>query len=200
MRRSLPGFHATFAPRRPRERPGPWVDPGKHAAARWTACQGCDSKRCEVSDLLACVDWILVPADNVGYLSGGATAPGGGDLTTLYRYHLDSKTVDVLASMTSPRGFHAAWLYEGKLCVAGGLNAADVSLASTQCFDFGAGGWNPENSDLPELPGTLWSMGCDLLCGVPVVAWGADDTDIRGSSWSYDPPTHAWQPVRRQRI
>ncbi|MCU0293329.1 MAG: DUF11 domain-containing protein, partial [Thermoanaerobaculaceae bacterium] len=97
------------------------------------------------------------------YLTGGATAPGGGNLATVYVYDPASNAwLTPLASFTSVRDFHAAWVFRDAtnrklLCVAGGSNGA--GMASTQCYDFTAGTWGAENADIGQLPATLWAMG-----------------------------------------
>ena len=45
------------------------------------------------------------------------------------------------------------------LCIAGGNGKDNQNLASTQCYDFTAGAWNPENADLGPLPEARWGMG-----------------------------------------
>jgi len=96
-------------------------------------------------------------ANNVCYISGGATTPGAGNLNTLYAYYPATNTAAALAPMTSVRDFHASWLYNGMVCVGGGNNG--VAMNSTQCFDITSGTWSAENATLGPLPYAIWGTG-----------------------------------------
>ena len=99
---------------------------------------------------------------NTCYITGGATAPGVGDLATVYAYDVGSHAVEQLPEMTTPRDFHASFLWDGMLCVAGGL-MVDADLQSTQCMDLASQEWRPENTDLPPLPTPSWGAADGVL-------------------------------------
>jgi hypothetical protein len=103
------------------------------------------------------------PATNHCYITGGATAPGGGNLTTAYDYDVAANTLAALPPFTTARDFHASFLYSGRLCIAGGVDAGSTAFASTQCYDFGLGAWGAENADVAALPFPIWGMGDGVL-------------------------------------
>jgi hypothetical protein len=144
---------------------------------------------------IACAD-----VTNTCYITGGATSPGGGDLTSLYAYDVSASTVTSLPPLTSPRAHHASFLLDGMLCIAGGIDASDTALSSTQCYDLAAGTWHPENAGLGPLPGTLWGM-ADAVMEIegvlrPVMAGGVFEGGPPGAhflwhdgmGWQYDAP------------
>ncbi len=104
--------------------------------------------------------------ENVCYISGGATSPGGGNTSTLYAYYPDTNTVENLGNFSYHSGgfaFHASWYVpwigsQGGICVAGGANAANDVSANTQCYDIGAEVFNAPNADLGAMPAAVWSM------------------------------------------
>ncbi len=100
------------------------------------------------------------------YITGGATMPGGGNLTTLYRYDPAANTATPLGNFTHiPAGFdfHAGWYApwigaSGGICVGGGVDSASNVYADTQCYDIAAATFNPPNADLGPLPEPWWGM------------------------------------------
>ncbi len=123
-------------------------------------------------------DIVCDPATNHCYITGGATSSGGGNLTTAYDYDVAANTITPLPPFTTARDFHASFLYGGKLCIAGGVDASTTVFASTQCYDFGLGAWGAENADVAALPLPMWGMGDGVLnlggTPTPVLAGGAD--------------------------
>jgi hypothetical protein len=110
--------------------------------------------------------WVADPETGYLYITGGATSPGGGNLTTVYVFNPATNAwLTPLPNFTSPRNFHAAYIFTNPvnghkmLAVAGGVNSANVVLSSTQCYDFVTGTWNAENADIPALPQSWWGMG-----------------------------------------
>ena len=99
------------------------------------------------------------PANNLCYISGGATVPGAGDLNQLWVFNPASNTFTQLASFTTPRDFHASWYYNGKVYIAGGYESTIGELSSTQVYNIGTNTWNAENADLGALPMLWWAMG-----------------------------------------
>jgi uncharacterized repeat protein (TIGR01451 family) len=73
---------------------------------------------------------------NLCYITGGASVPGGGDLTSFYIYDPVSNTVEQGPDFDSPRAFHSSWYYEDMLCIGGGVDAPGTFLDSTQCAMF----------------------------------------------------------------
>jgi hypothetical protein len=110
--------------------------------------------------------WVADPQTGYLYMTGGATTPGGGNLSTVYVYNpVANAWLAPLPNFTSQRDFHAAYIFVNPanghkmLAVAGGVNTSSVDLASTQCYDFVTGTWNAENADIPALPYGWWGMG-----------------------------------------
>jgi uncharacterized repeat protein (TIGR01451 family) len=113
--------------------------------------------------------WVYDLASGYCFMTGGASTPGGGNLTTTYVYDPMSNTwLNPLPNFTTNRAFHAAFIYDRPadshhlLCVAGGVDANSVVYTSTQCFDFMTGVWNAENVDMGSMPSTghgLWGVG-----------------------------------------
>ncbi|MBE0410772.1 MAG: carboxypeptidase regulatory-like domain-containing protein, partial [Anaerolineales bacterium] len=109
--------------------------------------------------------------ENVCYISGGATTPGGGNTSALYAYYPDTNTVENLGNFTylaQGFAFHGSWYVpwigsQGGICVGGGVNAASLVSADTQCYDIGAGVFNAPNADLGALPAGLWGIADGIL-------------------------------------
>jgi hypothetical protein len=109
--------------------------------------------------------------ENVCYISGGATTPGGGNTSALYAYYPDTNTVVNLGNfnyLAQGFAFHASWYVpwvgsEGGICVGGGVNAGSVVSADTQCYDIADGVFNATNADLGALPVGLWGMADGML-------------------------------------
>ncbi len=147
--------------------------------------------------------WVADPATGLLYITGGATAPGGGNLTTVYVYDPVANAWQApLPSFTSVRDFHAAFIFtrpsDGHklLCVAGGTNV-EVDLDSTQCYDFTTGTWGAENADVPAIPFTCMGMGYaqTLSAGGTPQLWvvgGYQDDVISTGAYFYDVNAGAW--------
>ncbi|MEW5765981.1 MAG: Kelch repeat-containing protein, partial [Acidobacteriota bacterium] len=123
-------------------------------------------------------DIVCDPVSNLCYITGGATVPGGGNLNTAYVYNVAANTLTPLPPFTTPRDFHASFLYNGRLCIAGGVDAGSNVFSSTQCYDFGLGSWGAENADMAALPFGVWGMGDGVLdvagTPTPIMAGGVD--------------------------
>ena len=148
--------------------------------------------------------WTYDPAAHLCYLTGGATAPGTGNLTSVYVYDpVGNAWLTPLPNFNTPRDFHAAFFYENPttthklLCVAGG-NFSSTGLTSTQCFDFTTGLWNAENADIPALPASLWGMGYAMTdAGTGNDLWLVNGVDAAGElfniSWRYNTAAGVWE-------
>ncbi len=103
---------------------------------------------------------------NQCYITGGATTPGNGDLSTLYRYDPADNTATLVGDFNHiPTGFdfHAGWYVPwigsaGGICVGGGVGAGSTVYADTQCYDIAANAFNTANADLGPLPEPWWGM------------------------------------------
>jgi hypothetical protein len=148
--------------------------------------------------------WVADAATGYLYITGGATTPGGGNLTTVYVYDpANNAWLAPLPNFTSPRDFHAAFIFNNPLtghrmlAVAGGINSSSVALTSTQCYDLVTGVWNAENADIPVLPQVRWGMGyAHNVIGTDHQLWvvgGADASGalIPGSAY-YDVSAGTW--------
>jgi len=152
--------------------------------------------------------WVLDAATKRCYLTGGdITAPlGGGDSSRVYVYDAGTnKWMPPLPNFTSPRGFHAAYLFKRPsdshklLCVAGGIDDTLTELKSTQCYDFKTSSWHTENSDLGALPMTIWGSGYTQnptingfnLWLVSGVAGGS----LTNQTWMFDINSNSWTAV-----
>jgi hypothetical protein len=147
--------------------------------------------------------WVYDPASGYCYMTGGATVPGAGNLTTVYAYDpVGNAWLPSLPNFTSVRDFHAAFVYDRPvdnhhmLCVVGGNNGAGIS--STQCYDFTAGAWNAENADIPALPESRWGIGYSdkWHLGSQHQLWVLGGVNPGGIAtniaWYYDVDTGAW--------
>ena len=107
-----------------------------------------------------------INGENICYISGGATSPGGGNVNNLFEYHPDTNTIQYLGNFTHhPSGFdfHASWYVpwigsQGAVCVGGGIDQSSGIAGDTQCYDIAAGKFNAPNSDLGALPEPWWGM------------------------------------------
>jgi hypothetical protein len=107
-----------------------------------------------------------INGENICYISGGATSPGGGNVNNLFEYHPDTNTIKYLGNFTHhPSGFdfHASWYVpwigsRGAVCVGGGIDQSSGITSDTQCYDIAAGKFNAPNSDLGPLPEPWWGM------------------------------------------
>ena len=129
---------------------------------------------------------------NVCYISGGATSPGGGNQSTLYEYHPDTNTVVNLGNFTlHPAGFdfHASWYVpwigsQGAICVGGGVDYASGVFPDTQCYDIGAGAFNAPNADLGQMLEGVWGTADGVLYeNGDYQLWVADGADAYFSLW-----------------
>ena len=143
---------------------------------------------------------------NVCYISGGATVPGGGDLTTLYAYYPATNTAALLGNFThilSGFDHHVSWYVpwlglNGSVCVGGGVDSSDTVYADTQCYDIASSSFNSPNSDLGPLPVALWGMAdAEKYHGTDHQLWlagGVEDdfTTISAASYFYSQRDRTW--------
>lgn len=124
------------------------------------------------------------------YITGGATAPGGGNLTTLYRYDPAANTATLLGNFTHIPGgfdFHAGWYApwigaSGGICVGGGIDSVSNVYADTQCYDVAAATFNPPNADLGPLPQPWWGMAdAEKLHAGDYQLWLANGRNVSGA-------------------
>ncbi|MFU8771502.1 MAG: S8 family serine peptidase, partial [Anaerolineales bacterium] len=137
------------------------------------------------------------------YLTGGATTPGGGNLTTVFVYDPDSNVwMPQLPNFSSTRAFHAAWtIGEGAdhmLCVAGGVDVNSVVHSNTECYHFDTYTWGAPNGDIPALPLGLWGMGyteINPLSGSQLWMVGGADSDfmLHYNTYYYDVALGVWE-------
>lgn len=145
--------------------------------------------------------WVADPESGLCYMTGGATTPGTGNLSTVYVYNTNTNSWwPPRPEFSTVRDFHAAFLYNRPsdghklLCVAGGNNGAELS--STQCHDLLEGSWNSENADLGVLPGSLFGMGfTKRVTPEGEQLWmlgGSFNTIITNQTWYYDVSSGTW--------
>jgi hypothetical protein len=110
--------------------------------------------------------WVYDPETSLCYMTGGATTPGGGNLSTVYVYDpVHNEWLVPLPNFAASRDFHAAFIVTNPstssklLCIAGGLDSVATVFDSSQCYDFGTSLWNAENADIGRLPFGWWGMG-----------------------------------------
>lgn len=103
--------------------------------------------------------------ENVCYLSGGATSPGGGNTRDLWKYYPAENVAEYLGHFksTTPFDFHASWYVPwvgaaGAICVAGGVDQSSTVLDMTQCYDLQTHTFRSPNVDLGTLPEPWWGM------------------------------------------
>ena len=148
--------------------------------------------------------WAADPETGYCYMTGGATTPGAGNLSTVYVYDPGGNAwLAPLPNFGSVRDFHAAFIFRRPadnhklLCVVGGNNGA--SMTSTQCYDFDTGVWNAENADMGALPTDLWAMGYAVKrhAGTDPQLWltaGVNGGSISTATEYYDVNSGTWQP------
>jgi len=140
--------------------------------------------------------------DNVCYISGGATAPGGGDTSALYAYYPDTNTAVNLGDFTHhPTGFafHASWYMPeiGAICVGGGVDVASGVFPDTQCYDLAGGTFNAPNADLGPMLEGVWGMADGFLYeGGDFQLWITNGADAGFALWQrsmfYSTATGTW--------
>jgi hypothetical protein len=147
--------------------------------------------------------WVADTDTGMCYMTGGATAAGGGNLATVFVYDvITNMWLTELPSFTNERDFHSAFLFTRPsdshklLCVAGGVDLANTEFSSTQCYDFSTGLWNAEDADLGALPVSLWGMGSSQrLTPDGEELWlvaGANNFIPTNQTWYYDVSSGAW--------
>jgi hypothetical protein len=138
------------------------------------------------------VSLLRFAGQNVCYISGGATTPGGGNTSALYEYHPDTNTVVNLGNFNYLAGgfaFHASWFVpwigaDGAVCVGGGVNSGSTVSNGTQCYDIAAGVFNAANADLGTMPSGLWGMADDVLYeGGDYQLWVSNGADAGFALW-----------------
>jgi uncharacterized repeat protein (TIGR01451 family) len=138
------------------------------------------------------VSLLRYTGQNVCYITGGATTPGGGNTSALYEYHPDTNTVFNLGNFDYLSGgfdFHASWFVpwvgaSGGVCVGGGVNASSVVTNATQCYDIAAGVFNAASADLGTMPSGIWGMAEDILYeDGDYQLWVANGADASFALW-----------------
>lgn len=120
--------------------------------------------------------------ENVCYISGGATTPGGGNTNALYAYNPATQAVTNLGNFSYlPTGiaFHFSWYvpWVNGICAGGGVDANSVVSGDTQCFDLDTGLFNGVNADLGPLPQPWWGGGDAWMDGGQYEIWGVNGVD-----------------------
>lgn len=150
-------------------------------------------------------DWAYDADENLCYLTGGASAAGGGTYTESYVFDPVENEFTALGSFTSARDFHTSWVgtinTTKYLCIGGGVNAASVLVRSTQCYDLAQtapGVWNAENAQMPQLPTDPFGSADGLLhaetgdqfwyTGGAVQNFGV----VTDEAWYFDDADDAW--------
>jgi hypothetical protein len=103
--------------------------------------------------------------ENVCYLSGGSTEPGGGQTLNLWKYNPGNNTAAWVGDFIGGVwfGFHASWYVpwigpDGAICVAGGVDHNGQINDTTQCYDIGNNSFHAAGVDLGTLPEPWWGM------------------------------------------
>ncbi|MGD8435886.1 MAG: M4 family metallopeptidase, partial [Syntrophobacterales bacterium] len=125
------------------------------------------------------------PDNNLCYISGGAAAPGAGDLNELWVFNPATNTFTQKASFTTPRDFHASCYYNGKIYIAGGYDSTTGPLSSTQVYNIATNTWSAENAELGALPDLWWGMGDALQESKLWLMGGVDGTGALVSRTGY---------------
>lgn len=147
--------------------------------------------------------WVANEASGRCYMTGGATAPGPGNLNSVFVYDaIGNQWLQPLPNFTTVRDFHAAYLFNDpldehrQLCIAGGITAGNLELDSTQCYDFESGSWGVENEDLGVLPVPIWGMGyAQRSINSGDQLWlinGVDSSFLHGKNFFFDTTNDTW--------
>ncbi len=130
------------------------------------------------------------------YVFGGATAPFSGAVRTAAVYDPLSGGWRTLASMPTARGGAAAGALDGRIYVAGGMDAGGASLASVDVYDPASDSWR----SAPAMGTPRDNPGAAVLDGELYVFGGrtrrADGTVVEGTLASveaFDPTTGSWR-------
>jgi hypothetical protein len=116
-------------------------------------------------------NWAYDPATNRCYLTGGATAPGGGNITQAYMFDPVANSFTALPSFTTARAFHGSWVgtIDGTkyLAIGGGVDASSNVWTSTQCYNLDTmpGAWAAENATMGPYPVGKWGAAYGRLAG-----------------------------------
>lgn len=148
--------------------------------------------------------WVWDSVTNRCYMTGGATAPGNGNLATTYVYNpATNQWLSPLPAFDTVRDFHAAFIFTRPsdsyrlLCVIGGVHSSGESLNSTQCYNLTTEVWNDENADLGILPIGWWGMGyTERQTDLDEQLWlinGIDPSwNLHNQTWYYSAARNAW--------
>ncbi len=163
-----------------------WFDPGatNTPANRWAP------------------DWAYDADTNLCYVTGGATAPGAGNLNEAYVYDPVANAFTQLGSFTTVRDFHDSWVGTidsvKYLCIGGGNNGG--GMTSTQCYDLSQsapGAWNAENAQMGVYPTDVWGA-ADGVLHAPTgdqfwsVAGAQSGSSISDQAWYFDDADNSW--------
>jgi len=149
-------------------------------------------------------DWAYDAEANLCYLTGGATAPGPGNLREAYRFDPAAGVFTALPPFTTPRNFHDSWV--GRvggakvLCVGGGAGPGSAVLGTTQCCEPEAlpVSWGPENALLGGYPsgGRFAAADGTLLAPEGDRFWfssgGDGSLDTADTAWYFDGADGTW--------
>ena len=123
--------------------------------------------------------------ENVCYLSGGATTPGGGRTRDLWKYYPATNVAEYVGHFKASVwfNFHASWYVPwvgdaGAICVAGGVDQGSAANDSTQCYDLQTQSFHAQDVDLGTLPQAWWGMADGWLdTGENYELWIANGAD-----------------------
>jgi hypothetical protein len=143
--------------------------------------------------------WAYDAATNRCYLTGGATTPGGGNLTQAYMFDPVANTFTALPSFTTARDFHGAWVgsIDGVkyLAIGGGVDAGSNVWSSTQCYNLDTlpGAWAAENATMGPYPVAKWGAAYGRVGSKFYYAAGADaGFALNDSSYYFDDADNLW--------
>ena len=130
-------------------------------------------------------------------LNAGGTGnadTGYSPLSSAELYDPTNRTWATTGSLNTERQWHTATLLpNGKVLVAGGMDANGDTLASTELFDLASGTWtttNSLNTGRQEHTATLLPNGKVLVTG------GVDNSGYpSGSAELFDPASGTWSPT-----
>lgn len=147
--------------------------------------------------------WVADVTTGRCYLTGGATTPGNGNLTSVFVYDaIGNQWLQPLPNFATARDFHAAYIFDDpldshrQLCIAGGVSGAGLNLNSTQCYDFESGSWGLENEDMGMLPMGMWGMGyAQRFANGGDQLWlvnGVNNGLLHGRNYYFDTTNDTW--------
>lgn len=132
------------------------------------------------------------------YTFGGSVLPFSGAVNEAYRYNPGTNTWTAIAPMPTARGGIRAEVINGKIYIAGGMDASGNSVGILEIYDPATDTWASgssmnelrDNAGTAVIDGKLYVVGGRERLGSGVTINGTKNT-----AEVYDPATNVWTPI-----